>query len=667
MKTGQRFRARSYRLSVSIALLAGSAMLTPPAMPQAPDATAKPASNATATRNAAVLGHLPVSDRDDYEAVRRGLVASFDDRIVDADGKPVWDITAYDFLKADKNPDTINPSLWRMAQLNSNAGLFKVSDRVYQLRGFDLANMTIIEGDHGLIVVDPLTTTETARAALDFYARHRPKRSVVAVIYTHSHIDHFGGVRGVVDEAEVKSGKVKIYAPAGFMQEAVSENVFAGTAMLRRAQYQAGAPVGRGERGQIDAGIGKAGPLGGKTTLIAPTDLIRAPYEPRKIDGVEFEFQLTPGTEAPAEMNFHLPQFRALCMAENAARTMHNILTPRGALVRDARGWGRFLDDSRVRYGPRSDVMFAQHNWPTWGRDSIETMLADQRDMYSFLNNRTLHLANQGLTPAEIAAAMQRLPGNLESKWYTRSYYGSLSFNSRAVYQRYLGFYDANPANLDPLPPVENARHYVEAMGGRARVLELMRKAMAAGDYRWAVQLGNHLVFAQPDDQEVRNAQADALEQLGYQAESSLWRNMYLTGATELRNGVQTRGGGAARDLVRALDPTMFFDLMAIRLDSDKAQGHDMTLNWVFSDLDRAFAITVRNGVLTWREGTRHPAADALITMDEETLDLINLREIDVAGAVMAGRVRIEGDAAKLRQLMGMLVTFDPAFNIVTP
>ncbi|RJF94247.1 MBL fold metallo-hydrolase [Sphingomonas cavernae] len=642
-------------------------MLVCPAMAEAPRATAKPASNATATRNAAVLDRLPVTDRDDYEAVRRGLVASFRDNIVDADGNTVLDIKTYDFLKHAKSPDKINPSLWRMAQLNANAGLFKVTDRVYQMRGFDLANMTIIEGDHGLIVVDPLTTTETARAALDFYARHRPKRSVVAVIYTHSHLDHFGGVRGVVDEADVKAGKVKIYAPAGFMQEAVSENVFAGTAMLRRAQYQTGAPVTRGERGQIDTGIGKVGPRGGSVSLIAPTDLVTAPYETLKIDGVEFEFQMTPGTEAPAEMNFYLPRFRALGMAENATRTMHNILTPRGALVRDARAWGRFLDDSLVRYGPRAEVMFAQHNWPTWGRERIETMLADQRDMYSFLNDRTLHLANQGLTPVAIAEAMKTLPGNLESKWYTRGYYGTLSFNSRAVYQRYLGFYDANPANLDPLPPAENAQHYVEAMGGRDRVLDLMRKAMAAGDYRWAVQLGNHLVFAQPDDQKARNTQADALEQLGYQAESSIWRNMYLTGATELRNGVQAKGGRTTPDMVRALDPAMFFDLMAIRLDADKAQGHDMTLNWVFSDLDRAFAITVRNGVLTWREGSQHAAADASITMDKETLDRINLREIDVAGAVMAGRVRIEGDAAKLRQLMGMLVTFDPAFNIVTP
>ncbi|RJG08353.1 alkyl/aryl-sulfatase [Massilia cavernae] len=629
---------------------------------------AKPASASTAARNAAVLQQLPFADREDYESVKRGLIAPYTEEIKAADGRLVWDMQAYHFLLADKSPDTVNPSLWRQAQLNANAGLFQVTDRIYQLRGFDLANMTIIEGNKGLIVIDPLMTMETARAALELYYRHRPKKPVVAVIYSHSHIDHFGGVRGVVDEADVKAGKVKIYAPAGFMAEAVSENVFAGTAMLRRGQYQGGSLLPRGEHGQVDTGIGKGTPLGGTVTLIAPTVLLARHHETHRIDGVDIEFQLTPGTEAPAEMNLYLPQLKALCMAENATHTMHNILTPRGALVRDAKAWGKYIDDSLVRYGDKAEVLFAQHNWPTWGGERIRTMLADQRDMYTFLNDRTLHLLNQGLTPMEIAEAMQKLPGGLENKWSTRGYYGTLSHNSRAVYQRYLGFYDANPANLNPLSPVEAGKHYVEALGGAAKILQLMRTAMDKGDYRWAAQLGNHLVFAEAENKEARAAQADALEQLGYQAESSLWRNIYLSGAAELRNGVQAQKGMRSTvDLVKALEPGMFFDFMAVRLDADKAVGHDMTLNWVFSDLKKPFALTLRNGVLTYREGSKHARADATVTMTKATLDRINLRQVDLPAAIKQGEIKIEGKGQKLGELMGMLATFSPSFNIVTP
>ncbi|HBO79161.1 MAG TPA: glucose-methanol-choline oxidoreductase, partial [Cupriavidus sp.] len=534
----------------------------------------KPASAMTTAANAALLQQLPFNDRKDYEEASRGLVSPFTGEILNADGKSIRSASAYAFESAAKNPDSVNPSLWRMAQLNSNAGLFKVADHIFQVRGMDLANMTIIEGDRGIIVVDPLMYTETAKAALTLYYANRPRKPVVAVIYTHSHVDHFGGVRGVIDEADVKSGKVAIYAPAGFMQEAVSENVFAGTAMFRRAMYQAAAAVPRNEYGQVDTGIGKSNMAGGTISLIAPTVTISKPYETRRIAGVDFEFQFTPGTEAPAEMNFYLPQMRALCMAENATRTMHNILTPRGALVRDPKAWGKFLDESLVRYGDRTDVLLAQHNWPTWGGERIRTLLADQRDMYTYLNDRTLHLLNQGLTPMQIAEAMQKLPGDLEKKWYARGYYGSLSFNSRAVYQRYLGFYDANPANLNPLEPEAAGRRYVEAMGGSDKVLGMMRDAIAKGDYRWAAEIGNRLVFADPQNQEARNAQADALEQLGYQTENSLWRNMYLTGALELRNGPRSNSTRQAEDLVRALAPSMFFDYMGVRLDSDKAVGH---------------------------------------------------------------------------------------------
>jgi alkyl sulfatase BDS1-like metallo-beta-lactamase superfamily hydrolase len=625
------------------------------------------ASAQTTTSNAAVLQQLPFTDRTDFESVSKGLIAPFKGQVKDASGKVIWDIQAYDFLAKDKAPDSINPSLWRLAQLNAHAGLFEVSPRLYQVRGLDLANMTIIEGDDGLIIIDPLTVAETAKAALDLYYQNRPHKPVVAVIYSHTHVDHFGGVRGVIDEADVKTGKVKVFAPAGFMEHVMSENVYAGTAMSRRAQYQFGSLLPRGDHGQVDAGLGKSSPNGGTVTLIPPTDLIDKELETRTIAGLDVEFQLTPGTEAPAEMNLYLPQLRALCMAENATQMMHNILTPRGAQVRDAKAWAEYLDSSLARYGDKSDVLFAQHNWPTWGGERIRTFLADQRDMYAFLNDRTLHLLNQGLTPLEIADSIKKLPGSLDQKWYTRGYYGSLSFNTRAVYQRYMGFYDGNPANLNPLPPVETARRTVEAMGGEAAVLEKMRGAIAKGEYRWAAQLGNQVLFANPDNGDARKAQAEALEQMGYQSENATWRNMYLTGAMELRTGVPPHAGSSVSvDMVRAMSPEMFFDYLAVRLDSEKAVGHDLTLNWTFEDQNKDFNLTLRNGVLTHRAGL-NAQADAGVSMSKATLEQISLKQLDFPTAIQKGLIKLQGNGKKLGELMSSLDTFAPQFNIVTP
>jgi alkyl sulfatase BDS1-like metallo-beta-lactamase superfamily hydrolase len=625
------------------------------------------ASAQTTTSNTAVLQQLPFTDRTDFESVSKGLIAPFKGQVKDASGKVIWDIQAYDFLAKDKAPDSINPSLWRLAQLNAHAGLFEVSPRLYQVRGLDLANMTIIEGDDGLIIIDPLTVAETAKAALDLYYQNRPHKPVVAVIYSHTHVDHFGGVRGVIDEADVKAGKVKVFAPAGFMEHVMSENVYAGTAMSRRAQYQFGSLLPRGDHGQVDAGLGKSSPNGGTVTLIPPTDLIDKELETRTIAGLDMEFQLTPGTEAPAEMNLYLPQLRALCMAENATQMMHNILTPRGAQVRDAKAWAEYLDSSLARYGDKSDVLFAQHNWPTWGGERIRTFLADQRDMYAFLNDRTLHLLNQGLTPLEIADSIKKLPGSLDQKWYTRGYYGSLSFNTRAVYQRYMGFYDGNPANLNPLPPVETARRTVEAMGGEAAVLEKMRGAIAKGEYRWAAQLGNQVLFANPDNGDARKAQAEALEQMGYQSENATWRNMYLTGAMELRTGVPPHAGSSVSvDMVRAMSPEMFFDYLAVRLDSEKAVGHDLTLNWTFEDQNKDFNLTLRNGVLTHRAGL-NAQADAGVSMSKATLEQISLKQLDFPTAIQKGLIKLQGNGKKLGELMSSLDTFAPQFNIVTP
>lgn len=606
-------------------------------------------------------------DDSGQAAARRGLIAPFKGDIRDANGRIIWNLADYAFLDDADATKTINPSLLRLARLNMQAGLFKVADGLYQLRGFDLANMTIVEGSDGIVVVDPLSTVETAHAALEFYYAHRPRRPVRAIIYTHSHPDHFGGAGGIATLADVRAGKVDIYAPKGFLTEAVSESILAGNAMYRRALYQGGMMLVPGPRSQVDVALGKAAPRGGTSSLIAPTIEISQPYETRRIAGVEFEFQLTPGTEAPAEMNFYLPAAKALDIAENAVQTMHNVLTPRGALVRDAKAWGRFIDAALVRYGDRTDVLLAQHNWPTWGRDEIATFLADQRDMYTYINDRALHLLNQGLTPDEIANTMRTLPGELGKKWYTRGYYGSLSFNARAVYQRYLGFYDGNPAHLDPLPPVEQAKRYVAAMGGVDRVLELMTAANAAKDYRWSAELGNQLVFAAPDNAKARALQADALEQLGFASENSLWRNMYLTGAQELRTGRPLGKALALGDRVRALTPEMLFDLMEIRLDSEKAVGHDMTLNWVLTDRDTAYAMTVRNGVLTYRTATRFPRPDVELAMKADLLAGISQGQVNLADAVRRGDVRVTGSADKAAALIAMLVTFDPSFNIVTP
>jgi len=632
------------------------------------DGPAKDASDLTRQSNQQWLQRLPFDDRSDFDNARRGLLEAVDQPVVNADGKTVWDLQRYAFLKGEA-PATVNPSLWRIAQLNTLAGLFKVSEGIYQVRGLDLANMTLIEGEHGLIVMDPLLSVETARAGLAMYFRHRPQRPVVAVIYTHPHVDHFGGVRGVIDEADVKAGKVQVIAPQGFFEHAVSENVLAGPAMKRRAQYMYGAPLPRGPRGQVDAGLGKGVPANATVSLIAPTRLIEQPFETLRIDGVDIEFQLTPGTEAPAEMNLWFPQFKALCMAENASHVQHNVLTLRGAQVRDAKVWAHYLDQSLLRYGEQAEVVFAQHHWPTWGGAAIRDYLADQRDMYAFIDSQTLRLINRGLGPTEIAAELTSLPPRLASKWYSRDYYGSLSHNVRAVYQRYMGFYDGNPATLNPLPPSEAGTHYVKALGGAERVLTLAREAYGSGDYRWVAELTRHLVFAQPDNSAARELQADALEQLGYQSENATWRNAYLTGAQELRNGVAPAAskGGSADDLVRALTPTLFFDYLGVRVDAAKAAEQDLTINWRFTDLNEDYALTLRNGVLTHRDHTRHGQADVEVKMSKATLDRIALKQTGFLKEATMGDVEISGERMKFMRFMAGLDEPDGRFNIVTP
>lgn len=652
--------------TISSAVLALAALLASHA---APAAEARPAEPVTAESNRAWLSRLPFSDTQAFEDARRGFIAAQDSPVIKAaDGRVVWDGGAYAFQEGAEAPSTVNPSLWRQARLNNAAGLFKVADRLYQIRGMDLANMSIIEGDAGLILIDPLLSVETARAGLDLYYAHRPRKPVAAVIYTHSHVDHFGGVKGVIDAADAASGKVKVIAPSGFLEEAVSENVLAGNAMSRRAQYMYGSLLPKSATGQVDAGLGK-GLSRGTITLIAPNDSIAEPIERRRIDGIDIEFQLTPGTEAPAEMNLYLPQLRVLNIAENAVHTQHNLLTLRGAKVRDAKTWSSYLGQTLLRYGRDAQILIGQHHWPTWGNDRVNALLGDQRDMYAYLNDQALRLANHGHAPMQIAERLQKLPEPLASRWFARDYYGSISHNVRAVYQRYLGFYDGNPASLNPLPPVQAARKTVEWMGGPEAVLEKARASYRQGDYRWVAQIVNQLVFADPDNKAARELQADALEQLGYQSENSTWRNAYLTGAQELRHGVAAmpRQGTASADLVRALTVPMFFDYLAVRLNADKAAGKTMSINWIFTDVNETYAMTLSNAALTYLAKAQHDKPLVTVTLAKTVLDGIGSARLSLGDAVKQGAVKVAGDSAALGALFAMLDTFSPNFPVVTP
>ncbi|MDR3382524.1 alkyl/aryl-sulfatase [Cupriavidus basilensis] len=651
-------------LAMAFALASAPALLYAQSAP----APGKPATERTRQANAAVLKELPFNDRADFESAQRGFIGTTPDLVIEAgNGKhAAWNLPAYDFLKAETAPDTINPSLYRMAQLNMFNGLFAVVDRVYQVRGFDLSNMTIIEGDTGLILIDPLISRETAKAALDLYYQHRPRKPVVAVIYTHSHVDHYGGVKGVVNEADVKAGKVKILAPEGFLEEAVSENIYAGTAMSRRATYMYGSLLPRGPQGQVDGGLGKSTSLG-EVTLIAPTDSVTKTGETRTIDGVQMEFLMAPNTEAPAEMLIWLPQFQVLNMAEDATHTLHNLYTLRGAQVRDARQWWKTVNEAANRYGVRAKAVIAQHHWPTWG-DAIMPFLENQRDMFKYLHDQTLNLANQGYTSVEIAE-MLKLPGSIGKQWYNVDYYGTVNHNAKAVYQHYLGWYDSNPANLYKLPPTEAAVRYVAFMGGAKNVIDKARQSFREGDYRWVAEVMNHVVFADPDNQTARELGADALEQLAYQTESPTWRNEFLMGALELRHGtVKLPGAGVvSADTVNAMTADMILDYAGIRLNGKKAAGKTLNVNWINPQTNEQYAIELRNSVLIYTVGKQLPKADVTITTNKLGLASVLGGATTLSKLSQAGGAKVEGAGEKFDELAGMLDTFKPDFNIVTP
>ena len=625
--------------------------------------TATPATRAAIDAMAATL---PMHDRQDFVDARRGFVGRSTDRQVRAaDGRVVWDLDAYDFMRDADAPDTVNPSLWRQGQLLIEDGLFEVTPGIYQLRGFDLSIMSVIEGETGVIVIDPLISEETAAAAFALYCEHRGERPVKAMIYTHSHADHFGGVKGIIGDEQVAAGEVEVIAPEGFMHHAVSENVFAGTAMLRRAGYMYGAALDRGPTGQIGTGLGQT-TSSGTVSLIAPTIDITYTGQTLTIDGVEIVFQMTPGTEAPAEMNFFFPQHRALCTAENTSHTLHNVLTIRGAVVRDAHAWAHYLTETISLFGDELDLVFASHHWPTWGRERAVEFLAMQRDMYLYLHDQTLRMINQGFNGAEIAELLETPPA-LAQQWHTHGYYGSVSHNVKAIYQRYMGWYDANPANLWPHPPEEVAVRYVAAMGGRDQGFAMARQAWDDGDYRWCAELGKHLVFADDTDTDARSLLADALEQLGFGAENGTWRNAYLAGAAELRTGNFGTPATTSPDIAYSLSVSQVFDSIAVRIDGPRAWDEHLVTAWTITDEDTTYVVELRNGVLHHRTVAEAPSDVTRFTLSRRALIGVVTGQVDLATALADGTVTIDGDPVAMANLVGLLAPVDASFDIVLP
>jgi len=610
---------------------------------------------------------LPFEDKRDFDEAKKGFIAAPDYTQIMADaGHVAWDMGSYEFLLTDKEYDTIHPSLQRQAVLNMAYGLYEVlPDKIYQVRGYDLANITFIKGKTGWLIFDPLTAKETAAAALKFINEQLGARPVTAVIYSHSHADHFGGVRGVVDEVDVASGKVPVLAPLGFMDHAVSENVYAGNAMTRRLFYQYGVLLPRSPFGHVDQSIGKntaAGNLG----LIPPNTIVEGSIEEMTVDGVKMIFQNTPGTEAPAEMNTYFPELKAFWAAENITGTVHNIYTLRGALVRDALAWSKGINEALYRFGTEAEVMFASHSWPRWGNDRIQEVMRSQRDIYANLNNEVLHLANQGVTVNEIHN-VYRPPKSLQNQWSAHSYHGSEEHNSRAVVNRYLGYWDANPATLIPLSPRDSAPLYVEMMGGAEKIMKKGRELYNQGKYRYAMEILNKLVFGEPENQAAKDLLADVYEQIGYQKESPSVRNSFLAGAFELRNGIPSGASPktAGPDMIRAMTTELWLDFMAIRLDSKKAEGVEFVINLVTPDNGEEYVVELSNATLTNIKGFQDEDADLIVTIDRADLVQTMMGAVIFDDQIKAGKAKLVGDRKPYDQLKTMLVQFDLGFEIL--
>jgi alkyl sulfatase BDS1-like metallo-beta-lactamase superfamily hydrolase len=631
-------------------------------------AAPKQAMPSVIAQQAAMLDRLPFSDTADFDDASRGFLGTLKNAaITNAQGRVVWSLEPYEFLAEEKAPATVNPSLWRQSRLNMHHGLFEVVPGVYQVRGLDIANMTLIEGERGVIVVDTLTSIEGARAAMELYFQHRGRRPVTAVVFTHTHTDHWGGAHGVLDGETLARGEVPIVAPNLFMEYAVSENIIAGPAMLRRAQYQFGPFLAKGPRGQVDCGLGKS-MAAGSVKLLRPSDLIMETGDKRVIDGVEFEFQMAPNSEAPAEMHFFVPRYRLLNLAENCTHNFHNLLPFRGADVRDALAWSKYLGEALQMWGGKADAMCGQHHWPVWGKQRIDTMIRQQRDLYKFAHDQTIRLMNHGLTATEIAETI-KLPTSLEGAWHARGYYGHIRHNVKAIYQKYLGWYDANPVHLDPLPPVESGKKYVEYMGGAAAILERAAKDFANGEFRFVAQVLSHLVFAEPDNHAARALLADTFEQLGYAAESATWRNAYLFGAQELRQGMPKAPPRPPmpRETLAALRTGQLWDVLGVRLNGPKAEGKHIVLNWSFTDTVENFVLTLENSALTYVEAAQASTADASFTLARSALDELIAKQTSFPEAVAAGKIKFTGNARSLAELMGLMDEFPRMFEIVEP
>ncbi len=651
------------RLSAAVLLLSSTAAIAQTPTPT-PALTPKPASAATIAAQEAAKAKLPVEDGRDAAFAAQGFIATRADPIIrNKDGRPVFNLASHDFVTGPA-PATVHPSLWREASLLRRHGLFEVTDGIYQVRGFDISNMTVIRGATGWIVVDPLTSRETAAAAMELVNAKLGARPVVAVIYSHSHGDHFGGVRGVVNEADVAAGKVAIIAPGRFMEETASENVMAGAAMGRRVSYQFGRGLERSPTGQMGSGIGMGTPTG-EVTLIAPTDTIERTGETRKVDGVDLEFQIVSGSEAPSELNVYIAPKRTLLSAEKSTCSLHNIITPRGAKVRDTHAWAGYLDEALRLYGQRSEVVISSHCWPRFGQNEVAGMLASQRDNYRYLHDQSVRRMNRGETPVELAEGMVQ-PPELSRDWFNRGYYGTYSHNSKAVYQFYLGWYDGVPANLNPWPPQERAQRMVAAMGGAKKVLGTARKAMASGDYRWSSDLLNQLVFADPGNQAARALLADSYEQQGYQAESAIWRNQFLSAARDLRSGykspsVSTQG----TDMIAAVPTQLLLDSAATRFDPAKLSA-PITLNLTITDRKENVGIEAGKTVMIARVGSPASAPTATLTGPRQLILGLLFVKLPLAQLEMMG-LKVEGDRAAVTALQAALDPVPTGFNIAEP